>query len=840
MLVREDLLSSVPSAAVRWSATVTTALALGTCLIGGTAGLGLALNQPILASYSSALPAIKANAAFGLTIAGIGLLLLAPATPRPRSQAIGRACAFFIIVLGMVTLAQYIFGVDLHVDELLIKDAPDSIGTEIPGRMAAMTAVNFVLKGWALLVLDRPRKRGLMTQAQLLSLITAIGPLTTLLSYIYGVRDVRGGGPFALVGLMAVPMALGWLALSVGTMMARPNVGIMQVLTRSSLAAYALRRLLVPTLVIPPLLVGLLYADVNQLLFIPGFGAAVFAVMAMLALVAIIWRTVAGLDVIEERKVQAEDAQRRSESDMRTLFELAPIGIAQFDPVDGRFLRVNHTLCTMTGYTESELLGMNFRSLTGADDDGKQWPEYQRIADRGGRFSFEHRYMRKDGSLLWVQVFGFIMPITEDRQRRALAIIQDLTIKKEEEHALQSAKEMAESASQMKTRFLANVSHELRTPLGAMKGFADLLLDANLSSEERRIYTSAIQRNGHILTRLIDDLLDLSKVEAGKIDLECAPVSVPELVHDVMSLLTPLAKENGIEFSASLDGMVPERIMSDSIRLRQILVNVLGNALKFTRHGYVKLTVRVQEALPQSATASLALDVEDSGPGLTEEQKTRIFKPFSQADCTTTRRYGGTGLGLVLSKRLAKALGGDVVLARSEPGRGSVFTITVATGSLIDVPMLDSLQHVVKAGMSATMGEQKHLLGKSVLLAEDAPDNQLLISKVLSSQGAMVRLAGTGVEAVRHALAGDYDVILMDLQMPEMDGIEATRRLRQSGYSRPILALTAHAMKEERERSLQAGCDDHLTKPINMDTLVQTVEHYANKQQVRPSATASW
>jgi PAS domain S-box-containing protein len=797
--------------------------ALFTGAIGALALIGWLFGIPALHHYPQEFPGIKTNAALGLVLGGLALGLLGKSGRARSVVRVGRASAAAMILLGSLTLVQYLLGVDLGIDQLIAREESGAIGTEAPNRMAAMTALNLVLKGWALLVLDRPSRRHAMTQAQLLSLLTALGPLAVLLSFLFGVRDVRGSGPYFFVAHMAMPMALAWLALSIGTMFARADVGIMRTLTRSTFAAFTLRRLLVPVLVVPPVLAGLLYGGAHRHLFLPGYGAALFAVIAMAGLSVAIWRTLAGIEALEERERETEAARRRIEADLQWVFQLAPIGIAEADLGTGRFTRMNRKLCEMLGYDEHELRKLSLRELVHPEDLAKLELDLVKAAAEAGSFHFDGRCLRKGGAPLWVHVSALVVRQSVDDAPRIFGIVQDMTQLKEEEEALLLAKEIAESASRMKSAFLANVSHELRTPLTAVAGFAELLLDDVASPEEKRAFASAIRRNGEALTRIIDDLLDLSKVEAGRIEIEIVPVSVPALVRDVDLLLRPRAVQNGIEFKFEVDGPIPERISSDPGRLRQILVNIIGNAIKFTHQGAVRVHMRLHSLESSRDGGQLAFIVEDTGPGISEEQKARLFQPFSQADSSTTRRYGGTGLGLALSKQLAEALNGDVELTASAPGRGSTFTVTVATGSLRDVPLISSLS---KADIEVAAGPKivgKRLLGKRVLLAEDAPDNQLLVQKMLSIQGAQVAIASNGIEAVREALTHDFDVVLMDLQMPEMDGFDATRLLRRRGYSRPIIALTAHAMKEERERSLAAGCDDHLTKPINIDALVRTL-----------------
>ncbi len=403
--------------------------------------------------------------------------------------------------------------------------------------------------------------------------------------------------------------------------------------------------------------------------------------------------------------------------------------------------------------------------------------------------------------------------------------------------ALEEANARLAEASRIKSEFLANMSHEIRTPMTAVQGFADLLLSPTLTEQERRGYVETIRRNSEHLLTVINDILDLSKIEAGRMTVERIACSPARVVAEVASLMRARAIERGLPLEVKFETAMPREIRSDPTRLRQILFNLVGNAIKFTEAGSVRMVAR---AFPEAER--LEVEVVDTGVGLTAEQIAQLGQPFTQADSSTTRRFGGTGLGLAISKRLAEMLGGRLEV-ESAPGEGSTFRLIVATGELSGVPLVEGSEGMAPAPPEESAPPRASLAGMAVLLAEDGPANQLLFKIHLHTAGAHVAVAPNGAVAVREALAAaamdaPFDVILMDMQMPEVDGYEATRRLRAVGYRGPILALTAHAMPGDRERCLAAGCDEYLTKPIERDLLLATVARYGSARHEPAPARA--
>jgi PAS domain S-box-containing protein len=395
---------------------------------------------------------------------------------------------------------------------------------------------------------------------------------------------------------------------------------------------------------------------------------------------------------------------------------------------------------------------------------------------------------------------------------------------------LDEARSLAERANLAKSQFLANMSHEIRTPLGAIMGFSELIKDESLNSSERGEYVKVVERNSSQLLRIIDDILDLSKVEAGMMSIENIEFSLAVALGDFSSFMALKAREKGIRFSAKMETDLPAAIYSDPTRLRQILMNVVGNAIKFTDQGFVELRVKFVEGF-------LIFEVEDTGRGISKEQEQNLFQAFAQADASTTRKYGGTGLGLVLTRRLSRALGGDFHLKRSELGEGSVFTVRIKATAAPGTKLFSEKSFedpVIKPTVPAGK-----LAGIKLLLVEDSPDNQALISIYLTKAGAIVDIASDGEQGLKLIGSKSYDIVLMDIQMPVMDGMTAIKKLRHQGYEKPVVALTAHAMKEERDRCLEAGFSDFLSKPVVKDELIQMVFNWQNKGPLGSSVILS-
>lgn len=536
-----------------------------------------------------------------------------------------------------------------------------------------------------------------------------------------------------------------------------------------------------------------------------------------------------------------------SEQRFRMMVEGSDVVVWEFDSVANKFTYVSPQAVKM-GYSISEWMQPGFWQSHLHPEDAQRAIEYCQHESLAGRnHRFQYRMLKADGTIIWIDDF-----VSVDQSGGAAPLLRgilvDITERKDAEEELRCTIELAhdlaqkaEAANRAKSDFLTNISHEIRTPMTAILGYSELLAedgDRKDAPPHRLAYIESVKRNGEHLLALINDILDMSKIEAGKLTVESLQVEPVKLVGDVISAMQVRAAEKSISLITEFATDLPATITSDPTRLKQILINLVGNAIKFTHKGAVTLRTSF---VPHPTNPHLRFDVEDTGIGMTAEQMSRLFRAFEQADTTTTRRYGGTGLGLRISKHLAELLGGDITV-QSRLDRGSVFSAVIATGPLdqLELVFCQDLNRE-KTTVAKTGGFDLHgaLTGCRILIAEDGIDNQRLLAFHLKKAGAAFTIVENGrmtIEAmtVDGSLTGalahpcPFDVILTDMQMPEMDGYESSRLLRSKGCTIPIIALTAHAMSGDMSKCINAGCDAYATKPINREQLITILQQARN------------
>ncbi len=512
-----------------------------------------------------------------------------------------------------------------------------------------------------------------------------------------------------------------------------------------------------------------------------------------------------------KRKV-ADERLKESEERFRKAFETAAHGMALVS-TEGKWLKVNKAICDIVGYTEEELLLLDFQTITHPDDLESDLAQVNALlVGKIDSYHMEKRYLHKAGYIVWIVLSVSLVRDVDGQPLHFVSQVLDISQRKKAEQALVLAKEAADDANQAKALFLANMSHEIRTPMNAIIGFSDLLIDSALSPEQSRQLT-LVRDAAHALLAIINDILDISKIEAGHLQLEHIPLNLFSTVDGTVSIIRGQATSKGLTLRTDLPVDLPSWIAGDPTRLRQVLINLLSNAVKFTTEGSITLRVR-QDA--QHSGVLLRFEVSDTGAGIPADRQHQLFKNFSQIGRSTARRHGGTGLGLSISKLLVEAMGGDIGV-QSEEGVGSLFWFTVQL-TTADAPQ------TVKSG------PKRAAKAARLLLVEDIEANRLLAQALLATAGHSVTIAKNGIEALAALSRAEFDLVLMDVEMPEMDGIEATQAIRKlSSHVRniPIVALTANAMVDEVERCKRAGMNDHLAKPINRDKLLNAVDKWS-------------
>ena len=457
--------------------------------------------------------------------------------------------------------------------------------------------------------------------------------------------------------------------------------------------------------------------------------------------------------------------------------------------------------------------------------DGKlsadNYKENMQNAFNSGSLAFEWEHKTAAGDLLPVEatfirveykgsyrLAGYFRDLREQR-----AVLEEM---QRAEQKLREAKELAEDSARIKSEFLANMSHEIRTPMNGIIGITNLAIK-NETSDKQMEYLSKIDQSAKSLLRIIDDILDFSKIEAGRLEIEKAEFCVRTFINDIRNIQAFVAQEKGIGLIVTISDKLDFNVIGDSFRLQQVMLNILSNAIKFTHVGFIEIGVEVNERSKDSA--ELLFTIKDTGIGMTPEQASGVFDAFSQADSSTTRKYGGTGLGLAISKKLVELLGGRIWL-ESSPGQGTSFYFT----ALFETTEARDLS-AAGGYDAADFTVSPELLGARILLVEDNEINQIIAYELLSEAGFSVDIAENGVEAIEMVSKNDYGIILMDLQMPEMDGFTATSVMRSNERLQniPIVAMTANAMHGDREKSIRAGMVDHITKPLNPRALLETV-----------------
>lgn len=525
------------------------------------------------------------------------------------------------------------------------------------------------------------------------------------------------------------------------------------------------------------------------------------------------------------------ELSRKKTRILQDYFDQASDGIFVAD-LSGRYTYVNSAGCRMLGYSLEELMGKTILDIIPPEEAGRLEVEKAKMLTPGEVQVSEWSLRKKSGDFIPVEVSAKIISGGHWQ-----AIVRDISERKKSDQILRDAIANAEAANRSKSDFLAAISHEIRTPMSIVLGYAELLLNQAGSESDRREFIESIVRNGRHLLDLVNDLLDLAKIESGTLTLNLEQVDLAAFIADLNSQFRIKAEEKGLKLEFRAAGAIPVEFQSDDLRLRQILINLISNAIKFTDRGSVVVEISyVGDSTGRKG--SLHFTVKDTGSGIRPENREKIFEKFSQGDIQTSRVAGGTGLGLALARSCARMLGGDVRLLASKVGEGSTFVSTVTvdastvTGWMDDSDFQEVIRQKKRNGgkILAPSSPIQTLRGVRVLVADDQRDNRELMRAILELYGARVTLVENGIVAIDAALAGDFDFVIMDVQMPGLSGHEAVRILRDKNYRKPVFALTANAMKGEKEKCLQSGYDEYFSKPINIQRLIAAVNQWVGER----------
>jgi PAS domain S-box-containing protein len=788
-------------------------VAVAVVLAGGIGVVSLAgwgANVDVLRGFAGQITT-KANTAVGLIAAAAGLWLTAQG--RRRS---GFVLALGVGALGLATLAEHLFSLDLGIDQLLFTEAPGASGTTSPGRMGPNACVSFILAAAVLILLNTTSRRAFIA-AQALAFAVGVLALTAMTGYFSGAQQLFAIARYTGIALQT---AIAFFALSVGLLSVRPEVGPVAVFASERAGGLVLRRLVLPAVVLPLALAYGTLVGLRAGVFDAPLGIALLAVALVTLLGGAIWWTAYVLNALDRSRLEAQHAIVETEERFRTLANEAPVLIW----VDeyGRRMWFNVRWVEFTGLS-ADALRNTWEALIHPDDARACQARRREAAERGTGYTIEYRLKRADAAFRWILETAAPRTAHDGGVVGLVGSSIDITDRKELEQQAIAAREAAESASRMKDDFLATLSHELRTPLNAILGYSRILRMSSLPESRRSHALDVIERNAVLQTALVEDILDLSRITAGKLRLEVERVDVATPLREAVESLRPSADAKDIQVLVTSDPH-PATARGDAARLQQIFWNVLSNAIKFTPQGghvHVRLWCESRHVTVQ---------VTDDGTGIPREFLPYIFEPFRQADTGFARRYGGLGLGLSVCRRLVELHGGTIEAHSDGVGRGATFTIRLPC---VVEPAIASVSSEAPVTVATRSASSITLHGLTVLVVDDELEARELLKDVLEAAGAIVLTASNADGALQTYQRHGADVLVTDLGMPVADGYELLRSIqavdRGTGRSVPAIAVTAYARSEDRAKCLRAGFVAHISKPIDPMVIVDVVGRTARQ-----------
>ncbi len=806
--------------------------------------IGWATDNNSLKAFIPGYISMKANTAVGLLFFAASLFFFEDPERFLSRKLFRRASLFFSslsFLIGALTLSQYIFKIDLGIDELLFSDTALP-GARFPaGRLAPVTAMNFMLITVAVF-LSASIKPRLQRFGQAIIFLAFLISFQALMGYFLGVTYNFGA---AFYTQMALHTSILFIFLTLGFLFARKNIGLIKIATSPSVAGRSTRLLISAAIVVPPM-VNWLQIRLEQAGYADGdFGVLLRVMGSVVFFSLIVWKMANDLyktevlqaetenklivinAELEKRVVERTEAVVKNEAKVRAILESAFDAIVGMDD-KGIVTEWNPRAEEIFGWTKQQALGQRMSDLIIPH-------RYREMHEKGlSHFiktgegpvlnrKIEISALKKSGEEFPVELS--ITPLKIEGHYIFTAFLSDITQRKEDEKKLKALNieleksvGAAQQASELKSFFLANMSHEIRTPINGVIGMTNLVLDTELSAQQRE-YVDIIRTSADSLLAIVNDILDLSKIESGKMELEKIDFEISSLMNDLTKSLRLPALQKGLNLKTLISPVLTENVIGDPGRIRQILLNLISNAIKFTDSGEV--IVRAAETVHSDKEMTVLFEIEDSGIGISEENIKKLFEPFVQADSSMSRRFGGTGLGLSICQRLIEMMNGKIGVNSAE-NKGSTFwfEITFAKSENKHVSQIHGFEQDV-----ATFKTGR------ILVVEDNFVNQKVARAMLEKIGHRVDTVGNGLEALSALEQFPYDVVLMDCQMPEMDGFEATEVIRSQKRAKipskiPIIAMTANALSGDKERCIAAGMDDYISKPVNINVLNKILQKW--------------
>ena len=770
---------------------------------------------------------MKANAAVCFLFAGLSLLLLDIRGGHHYVRVLGLGFARLATLVGALTLMQHLSGWNIGIDELLFSEFPGEAATASPGRMGVNASTSFVLCGVVLMCLYRGRA---LVLGQFAAVAVFLLELLALVGYAYGVPELYELPQYSGIALHT---AIALAVLCLGILAARENAGVMAVVSAPTPAGAVVRRLLLWVLALPIILGWIRVMALQRSYFDTAFGTAVLVVSLVAVFSAVVLRMGRGLRILELEGVQSRGVLRETEERFRSLANEAPV-LIWVSQSDGRRIWFNRAWLEFTGRALADEQGDGWINQLHAEDRAGYLSAYRGCVENQRAFSTEFRLRRADGDYRWLLETGSPRQISGGAFAGFATSCVDITdrksIERERDRLLESeraARLELERAAQLKDEFLATLSHELRTPLNAMLGWSQILQKSHGHSDATMKGLEVIERNARVQSQLIDDLLDVSRILAGKLRLDVQDVNLAGVVEAAVETVRPGAEAKGLRIESILEP-ISQTVHGDPQRLQQVVWNLLSNAIKFTAKGG-----RVQVVLKR-VNSHVELVVSDTGKGVKPDFLPHLFERFRQADSSTAREFGGLGLGLAIVKQLTELHGGRVRAASEGEGKGTKLTIELPLSVMRTLADADAPSvHPRALPMQAKFHEQVRLAGVKVLVVDDEPDARDLIRWVLEDNGATVYVAASGEEARQVLEAKRPDVMLSDIGMPIQDGYALMTEIRRAGNDVPAVAITAFARSEDRTRALLAGFQMHIAKPVEPAELLASVAVLAHGARTR-------